>query len=681
MKMFRKYSAAAAVGLAAMAFATTGLSGVFSASADAASTVVTVPYPTTDNLSSLDPIVWGGQVLVDQGTILEGLFGYNAKNQAIPAIADKWQSTDGGRVWTFWLRHNVKWSNGAPVTAQDFYYSWMRLISPIDTTGALWASVMLYVKNSSEYHSGAVPASAVGLKVVNNYELQLTLTGPHDILGDLPLAGSMPLYPPSVKAHPETWWMPKYFVGDGPYVVKSFVPNGEVVLTRNHRYSGSAKVGNVQQIDLIPAPTVPVEDFVANRLSTTLVTAASDYKYAEAHLKSELHVAPIAQINYLSWDKSDQASPLDNVAVRQAIAMAINRQPIAASVLSGMGAVTTTFGFPGWGPAKLEHGLPYNVAKARELLVKAGYPNGKGIPTLQIYSQTTANSPQSVLVAEAIASELHQALHLNFKIDPTNATLWGDINWDGENQGIQPGYNISMGVANWNDFTYLPLQSDTAVADYGSMGPVAFRQYAANHWYFPSYDPRDIKLWGNPTNTSLGVSYATWKPLIASATADISYLNAWDAKQPAKYRAYLQAPGSPSLSQQMQNFIDGWKTAKTSSAKHAAWEAFWKWVGTYSNGNGTASLGLNAQVYVDQHQPHDVYLWEMWQDELNNEVANVSVADHLTADMVNGLMQQGYVVPLYYSQAVYLTKSNLSGVQPNPFSLSGFYQLQNLDLH
>lgn len=208
-------------------------------------------------MSTLDPSVNGINVLLDEGTLFEGLYGFSPKYQLEPKVAQRYVVSDGGKVWTFFLRKNARWSNGQPVTANDFYYAWMRVASPADSTGLIWASVMSYVQNAYAYQAGQVKASQVGLKVINPYEIRLTLNAPYDILGSLALSGSMPLYPPDVQHHGTNWFLPKYFVGNGPYTVKSFVPNGEIQLARNPHYvgrGGQYNVGNLQQITILPAP-------------------------------------------------------------------------------------------------------------------------------------------------------------------------------------------------------------------------------------------------------------------------------------------------------------------------------------------------------------------------------------------------------------------------------------------
>lgn len=684
MKMNRKIMAIGTAALASAAMCGSGLIGAVSPVANAASSTVTVSYPA-DNLETLDPINWSGEILVDQGTILEGLYGYNTKNQVVPKIATKAVPSDGDRVWTIYLRHNARWSNGQPVTAEDFYYAWMRLLAPNDSNGAIWAGVTNNILNGYSYHSGGVPASKVGIDVVNNYELKVTLDGAMNITGLLALSASMPLYPPDVEQHPSDWFDPQYFVGDGPYVVKSFTPNGELVLTRNHKYVGGPgyNVGNVQQINVIPAPTVDVEDYESNALDVAQINSASDYTYAKKHFKSQIHVAGQANINTLAYDHSVDPSPLDNQLVREAIAMAINRAPIANPVLDGMVGATSVFGYPGFPTYKYQHNpYSFNVAAARKLLAKAGYAGGKGIPTLQIYTQTTTNNPNSVLMGEAVAQELKSNLGINSKVEPTNATLFGELVWGGIEPGVLPGYVVGNGVANWDQTLQWPLQSDQWVTleDSGTVPETGgFQKYAEN-WNFSNYDPIEVKEWGNPADNNMGTSYAQWQPLIKAATSAISYLNKWTSEQPSAYQAAENQPGTVPLTTQLKTFEASYSQAKTNTAKHAAWVSFWKWVGTYPNGgDGGASLGLVDQAYVDAHEPPIEKEMRIDEAELGN-TGSATEAAKLSGAMGDLLIDSGLEIPLNYGETIYLEKPDLTGAQPNPWSWNNFYQFQYLNL-
>ncbi len=635
--------------------------------ASAASPSAVIPLPP---ISSLDTSQWGNQILLDQGTIMEGLTGYNAKNHVVLKIASKIVSSHHERDWTIYLRHNARWSNGKPVTAQDFYDAWMYVASPKNPPGAVWASVMQYVLNSYAYKYSGIPASQVGIKVVNPYELHLTLSTPHNITSLLALTSSMPIYPPDLKAHPGTFWTPKYFVGDGPYLVKSFVPNGQIVLARNPQYvgaSGQMNVGNIQSITIEPTSSVPVEDFLAGKLSAAVIQTTSDYRYVQGNpkLKADLHVAPTANINYLEWDKSPQPSPLYNVNVRRAVALAINRSPIVNSVLAGMAGSANTFAYPGWPTAKLERPVGYNVQEARRLLAKAGYANGKNLPTIYLYTETQANNPTWINVAEAIAQELKQNLNMTVKIEPTAQTQYGLLQYQGVIPGFKPGYLLNNGVANWSGPSQLELQSYQIDLFDGTIGTQHFVQHAAQNWYFPNYDPHLVKLLGNPANANSGIHWSQWGPLKTLAAKDISALNAWLAKQPAAYQRVLKVPGAVTNQEEWNNLVKDFHTATSNAARHQAFVAAWKFVGNGSAGNGDASVGLNGQVYEHRYGPKAFYLTQMWLDE--SRAVSPKKADQLAAELTNMMTNQGYVIPLYYSNQYSLVSPSLTGVQTNPY--------------
>ena len=123
--------------------------------------------------------------------------------------------------------------------------------------------------------------------------------------------------------------------------------------------------------------------------------------------------------------------------------------------------------------------------------------------------------------------------------------------------------------------------------------------------------------------------------------------------------------------------MKGWKAAKTPADKHTAWVSAWKFVGNYSAGNGGANVGLDGQVYVDEHQPHDQYLLKMWGKELE-AATNAEQENALAAKIVNLLTDEGFVTPIAYVKNIFLAKPWLHDVVTNPFSWGNFYQLQYL---
>nr|WP_134158416.1 peptide ABC transporter substrate-binding protein [Alicyclobacillus sacchari] len=674
-----------------MAMGGTAMAGLLGASAPIASAAasngtVTTTAPSTPAISSLDPSQWGPQILVDQGTIFEGLFGYNQQNQVVPKIASGYSVSKDGLTWTIYLRHDAKWSNGDPVTAQDFYFAWMRQLNPANSQAQLWASVLNNVKNAYQYHSGAVPASQVGLKVVNDYELQITTNTPHAILGELAVSASMPLDPKVVNAHPTDWYMPQYFVGDGPFVVKSFVPNGTLTLVRNPNYvghPGQVNEGNAKVINIVPGTTVAVEDFMAGKLDVAMVGSTSDLQYIKTHnLSKELHEAPDYSIEYLQWDNSAVASPYDKQLVRQAIAEAIERQPIVQSVLSGMGGVTTTFATPGWPAAKYEKGLPENVAQARKLLAKAGYPNGKGLPTMYIYAPVPALNERGVPVAEAVSEELQQNLGIQTKIIQLNQTDYSFLTYGGPMKNVQPGFNVASSGTNWSEPGQLDMGGSQGVYFPGDYGWSAAQTAYVLPWYNNPYDPASVKKYGDPTNPNVGVKWSDWTALNQAVQKDIPIITKWVKEQPKQWQAILNPPGSESLPQQWNAIVNQWKTAKTAAAKHAAFQLAFQFVAPAATTASTGSVNtgaLDIQAYWDTHETTQVKNWRMWQAYMQNSMTTQQAAPW-AGQLMTSLMQAGYTIPLFYNETYYLERSNVTGTQPNPWSWGNFYQFQYLSV-
>jgi len=629
----------------------------------AAPSMVTVQEPQIENL---DPQAYGPEAILDQGVLFEGLVGYNDHGQIVPKIATHWTHSSNGLVWTFYLRKDARWSNGAPVTATDFYYSWMRMFSPAAPTTVSWYSPMQFVLNGMNYLSGAATASQVGLKVVNPYEFQVTLAKPEpDFLGWTLLASAMPLYPQDVEGHPTDWYTPKYFVGDGPYVVSSYVSGGQIVLTKNPKYVGTPgefNVGNVQTIKVVPASTVPVEDFDSHAADAVIVTAPADYKYVStnATLSHDMSTTSEYEMDALAYDKSLTASPLNQFDVRKAIVMSINRAPIANQVLSGMYSVDDAFGPSTWPAAKYEHALPYNVKVARQLLAKAGYANGKGMPIFTIYTPPVGSV--QVSIAESVAAQLKANLNIRTVIHPMAAAAYGNLMYGGLQRGIKPGFMIFEGQAIWAKAAAMDMQSiNSTWFDF----PTSFLDAMAQQ-SIPTYDPVSVKAYGNPTNTALGVTAASWKPLTAGAETMIKGMDEYIGRQSnAAYKASLTP--IPSYQTTWTQYVDAWKAAKTPAAKHLAWVNAWKFVSTE-----------DQALWEDQHLSPQERQWQVLDAEEAD--SNLKQAAYWGGQIGEAVIQDAYWTPLVSPKVVALIEPNVKHLMPNPWVWPGFAQLQYVTL-
>lgn len=639
--------------------------------------VVKMPEPSTANggsaIQTLDPDAWAAQILVDQGTVMEGLVGYDKDLNIVPKIADHWTTSQDGLTWTFYLRKNAKWSNGAPVTANDFIYSWLRFASPQDSQAPMWESLMQYVANGWNYHTGAATADQVGLKAVNPYEIRITLAKPEpDLLGYMPLTSAMPLYKPSVEAHPTNWFMPQYFVSDAPYTVKSFVPNGKVVFVRNPKYVGNphqVNVGNVHEIDIIPAPTTPVQAYTAGSLDVAQIAQPSDYQYAKSHsnLSSQVQNLTNWQVISLAFDKSTDASPLDNQLVRRAIAEALQRQVITDKVLNGMAVPTNVFGPPSWPTTKYEKGLPENVADAQKLLAKAGYPSGKGIPTLDIY--TPPQPDPQITVAEAIAQELKQNLGINVRIDPTPWNILGSIIWGGYNKGIKPGYVLFNGVVNWWAAPNYDMQSMFATwYDY----PQDYRDHVFTATSVTN-NPFAVKEYGNPDNAKLGTKFTDFAQLQAAYNQDVPQLRKWLAGLKDPVYKSQQTP-VPDWSVTWKGYVDAWHAAKTDAERHQAWVNAWRFIGN-SGANGIS--GLDIQVWEHQHMGDLGLQWGIL--DARESLSTLAEAPKVGAAVAQSVIDSAFFVPLYDPSIIWLQRPWLKNVVFNKFSWGNYFQMQYLE--
>lgn len=636
-------------------------------------------------MPTLDPTQWQGQILVGQGTLLEGLYGYNQDHEIVPRIATGYTISEDKKTWTFKLRQDAKWSNGDPVTAHDFYFSYMYQLDPANTTAQLWLSVLNYVKNSYAYHAGAVSKEEVGLRVIDDYTLEITTTVPHALLGSLVLAGSMPLHQKTVEAHPGAWFEPQNFVGNGPYMVKSFVPNGELVLVRNPNYvgtQGQLNHGNVETIHVLPATTVPVEDYMSGHADVVLVQTASDLQYVKTtELKTQLYSAPNHSIRYLAWTNPATESPYDKKEVRQAIAKAIQRAPIVESVLNGMGGMTNIFASPDWPTAELEKGIEEDVEGARQLLKDAGYEGGKGLPKLTLYIGVKQVDAQGEQIALALGQILRENLGIESDIVQLNEAQFNAYQYNGPQNGAKPGFVLASGATNWSEPGTLDMGATQQLYSIGTLDAPLEATQMFIEWSKDVYYKPAIEKYGDPENPKTGVEWKDWEALDQAAQEDIAFIEKWISEQPPEWQPYLKQEGVPTAAEQWQQIVNTWKNAKTDDQKHAAYVTAWTFVAPNAPGGKLNQNALDVQVYYNKLTSESEKLrnQRMWQAQFVNSLT-VEEAAPIAAKLVNTLLDDAYCIPLFYQMQYFLVRPGITGVQSNPWAWGNFYNLHFLNV-
>ncbi|MBP0617546.1 peptide ABC transporter substrate-binding protein [Jiella mangrovi] len=359
------------------------------------------------DVTSLDPQKmsgdWEDRVA---GDIYEGLFTEDIDAKPVLGVAASYETSDDGLTWTFKLRDDAKWSDGEPVTAEDFVYSFKRLMDP--KTAAQYAYLQYPIKNAEKINKGEIEdLDQLGVTAIDDKTLEITLEHP------------VPYYP-SLLTHYTAYPLPKHLIDkvgdqwvqisnivtDGPYKPVEWVPGSHVLTAKNDQWY------DTKSLDIDGVRFLSMEDVSAGfrRYQAGEIDFMTDYpkdqfKFIQANLPGQGHFAPFAGLYYYVFNS--KKPPFDDAKVREALSMAVNREVIGPKVL-GSGEPAAY----GWVPPGManypEEGArfdwekePYKerVEKAKALLKDAGY--GPDKPLNITLSYNTNDNHKRVAVAIA----------------------------------------------------------------------------------------------------------------------------------------------------------------------------------------------------------------------------------------------------------------------------------------
>jgi oligopeptide transport system substrate-binding protein len=315
----------------------------------------------------------------------EGLLVPNPAGGApLPAAARHFEVSSDGLRYTFQLREDGRWSNGEPVTADDFVASFRRALAP--STAAPKAHLFYAVKNARAYASGAISDfSVVGIRATGPRTLTITLDHRTPRFPLYVASGPwIPVNPRVVERFGRTWTEPAHHVGNGPFVLAEWRPQQRITVHKNPAYRDASHVW-LEEIQFIRFDNQDTEEraFRAGQVDVTMAVPQTKLEtYAHEH-PDELHRAPLAETRFISFNT--RRAPLNDLRVRQALALAIDRQRLVAQVLRGGQQPAHRFLSPALRKAGPEpaNERSFNPEAARRLLAEAGYPNGNGFPRLE----------------------------------------------------------------------------------------------------------------------------------------------------------------------------------------------------------------------------------------------------------------------------------------------------------
>lgn len=362
------------------------------------------------DLAGLDPhfVETLGDVHV-LAALFEGLVGEDPRTLApVPGVASRWDVSADGLVYTFHLRPEARWSDGRPLVASDFVASLRRALSP--RLGAPNAKLLHLVLNAEAYHRGQLEDfAAVGVSAPEAHTLRLTLEYPAAHFLSLlshPIWFPVPLHAIEAQGPAETrgnrWAAsPTTFVGNGPFVLRSWQSSQVITTEANPAYWDAAAV-RLRAVHFHLFASVDAEEraFRAGQLHLTESLPAARVETWRTEAPERLRTDPF--LNTYFYRINTTRPVLNDVRVRQALSLALDREGLVAALLRGGQRPATAFVPPGTGgyepPVQLRHDLP----AARALLAAAGYPEGRGLPTFELLYSTSENHR---LIAEALQQQ------------------------------------------------------------------------------------------------------------------------------------------------------------------------------------------------------------------------------------------------------------------------------------
>jgi len=353
--------------------------------------------------------------------LIEGLVAEDPVDlHPVPGVAESWEVSADGRIYTFHLREDARWSNGDPVTAEDFVLSYKRILTP--SLAAEYSNMLYYMVNARDYNSGELTDfTRVGVKALDHRTLEIRLNDPTPFFLNLLNHYSwFPVHIPTVEKFGgldrkgTRWTLPGNFVGNGPFTLKSWRMNQMITVEKSTTYWDRDQVW-LNEIRFYPIESQDTEErmFRTGQLHYTSSLPLSKIDVYKAEHPDLIHIDPYLGTYFLRVNVTEP--PFDDVRVRRALALAIDRESIVTNVTRGGQIPAYNFTPPDTAGFTSGEGLEGTLEDARRLLAEAGYPEGEGFPRFELLYNT---SESHRVLAEAL--QQMWATRLNIKVGLVN---------------------------------------------------------------------------------------------------------------------------------------------------------------------------------------------------------------------------------------------------------------------
>lgn len=290
----------------------------------------TLRRSASGDAATLDPHLWvdgwEGNIVQD---LFTGLTTLDAKVNVVPGCAESWSISEDGLTYTFALREALKWSDGAPLTAQDFVYSFRRILDP--ETAAPSAALLYLIKNAEAVNRGRLSVEALGVTAPDDRTLIIELVEPAPYFPELIVHRGLPAPRHVIERKTRGWTQPGTMVSNGAFVLDEWIPQNHVRLVRNPEFF------DADAVKLEVMYHVPSEDqetglrrYRAGELDLLTTLPPARLGWIKENLSDQLQLIPILGLDYYIFNT--EKAPLDNLSVRRALSMAIEREVLTQRI-------------------------------------------------------------------------------------------------------------------------------------------------------------------------------------------------------------------------------------------------------------------------------------------------------------------------------------------------------------
>lgn len=393
---------------------------LFSCSPKASNDIITVSVGAEPQsidpsfLSAIDSMIYAVH-------IFEGLTSKDKNNNIVGGVAESWEISEDGLKIVFHLRDNAKWSDGKPVIAEEFVYSFRRLANP--QTASSYSFLISPIKNADKIMSGKLSVEELGIEAIDDKTLIVTFENPTAYFLEL---ASVPIFSPlrgEFIENNDNWtFSPDTYIGNGPYKMIERKPDEIISLEINDNYWNKNSL-KAKRIDFIMFSDLSTA-YAALKEGSLLYSSRIPSGYIEL-LREENYLATTPSLGTSYYALNNTNAVLRDKRVRRALALAIDRNYIVENITKGgekPAAAFVPYGLKDTNGDFRENGIKYfsvdkedykkNVEEAKNLLIQAGYPNGSNFPVLEFKT----NPGSGVTIAEAVQQMWKENLNINMTI-------------------------------------------------------------------------------------------------------------------------------------------------------------------------------------------------------------------------------------------------------------------------